>query len=133
LENRCRVLIVDAADESRDVLQTALERRGVKTLATSQARQGLAMALEHHPELIVLDLEVDSGSPDDIATEFAQQTSTDQASLVLLGTVGRRQSIPRGESVSKPYHYAPLIRKIEAILAARRDMESGHVRMPRAG
>jgi chemosensory pili system protein ChpA (sensor histidine kinase/response regulator) len=116
LENRCQVLIVDPADETRDVLQTALERHGLKTLTASQSKQGLAMAQEHRPELIVLDLEIDGDSADETAARFAEQSQTDQTSLVLLGSVRRRQHAPQGEYVAKPYHYAPLVRKIEEIL-----------------
>jgi CheY-like chemotaxis protein len=118
LENRCQVLIVDAADETRVVLQTALERLGLRTLAASQAKEGLALAQKHRPELIVLDLEIDGSSPDEIADRFASQSQSGQTSLVLLGTMRRSQPIPQGEYVAKPYHYGPLIRKIEEILSA---------------
>ncbi len=118
MENRCQVLIVDAADETRVVLQTALERIGLKTLATSQASEGLSMAREHRPELIVLDLEIDDGSPDEIASRFARQSQSGETSLVLLGSVRRPQAVPQGEYVAKPYHYAPLIRRIEEILSS---------------
>ncbi len=91
------------------------------------------MAHEHHPELIVLDLEIDGSSTDDLAARFAQQSLTTQTSLLLLGTVGRRQALPEGEYVSKPYHYAPLIRRIEAILSARSAMTSDNVDIQRAG
>ena len=117
LENRCQVLIVDAADETRVVLQTALERRGLKTLAASQASEGLALAQEHRPELIVLDLEIEDGSPDEIAGRFARQSQSGETSLVLLGSMRRSQPVPQCEYVAKPYHYAPLIRRIEEMLS----------------
>ena len=118
LDSRRSVLIVDASDETRVVLQTALEHRGVRTMAASQAKQGLALAQQHHPDLIVLDLEIDPGGPDEVAAPFAEQSRTDHGSLVLLGSVRRRHPLPQGEYVAKPYHYAPLIRRIEEILSA---------------
>ena len=87
-------------------------------MAASQAKQGLALAQQHHPDLIVLDLEIDPCGPDEVAAPFAEQSRTDHASLVLLGSVRRRQPLPQGEYVAKPYHYAPLIRRIEEILSA---------------
>jgi CheY-like chemotaxis protein len=135
LDNRCDVLIVDAADETRDVLQTALERLGRKTLTASQAQQGLAMAQKHHPELIVLDLEIDGEmdgpSRDQIAAQFAGK-SPDQPSLVLLGSVRRGQA-PQGEYVAKPYHYGPLIRRIEEILSAGAVKPGDRADLPKAG
>jgi CheY-like chemotaxis protein len=118
LDSHRSVLIVDASDETRVVLQTALERRGVRTMAASQARQGLALAQQHHPDLIVLDLEIDPCGPDEVAGSFAEQSRMDRASLVLLGKLRRPNPLPQGECVAKPYHYAPLIRRIEEILSA---------------
>jgi len=123
LDGRRNVLIVDPSDETRVVLQTALERRGMQTMAASHAKQGLALARQHHPDLIVLDLEIDPSGPDEVAAPFAEQSRIDHAALVLLGSVRRRQPLSPGEYVTKPYHYAPLIRKIEEILSAK-DMET---------
>jgi len=127
----CRsVLIVDASDETRYVLQTALEHRGVRTMVASQAKQGLAMAQQYHPALIVLDLEIDAGGPEQVAAPFADQSRTDHASLVLLGSVRRRQPPPQGEYITKPYHFAPLIRRIEEILSASPDSRRGDSNHP---
>ncbi len=118
MDSRRSVLIVDASDETCVVLQTALERRGMRTMSASQSKQGLALAQQHHPDLIVLDLEIDPSGPDEVVAPFAEQSRTDRAALVLLGSVRRQQPLSRGEYVAKPYHYAPLIRRIEEILSA---------------
>ncbi len=57
LDGACSVLIVDRSPSTREVLQTALERRGVRTLAVGRPEAGLELARRHHPELIVLDLD----------------------------------------------------------------------------
>jgi CheY-like chemotaxis protein len=114
------VLIVDPSEETREALRAALEPRGVRILAASQPRSGLALAREYHPDLIVLDLECQSTlAPDGDAA--AAESLTREAPLVMLGTARRRPAhLPAGQFVSKPYHYAPLIRKIEELLAADR-------------
>jgi CheY-like chemotaxis protein len=118
LDGQRSVLIVDSSEETREVLQTALQRRGLRIFSASQARRGMELAREHHPDLIVLDLEMEDSSPETVSAPFAEQSRTDGAPLVLLGTVRRRQPRPVGEFVAKPYHYAPLIRKIEELLDA---------------
>ncbi len=118
MDCRRSVLIVDASVENRVVLQTALERRGMRTMAASQARQGLDLARQHHPDLIVLDLEIESCDLDDVADSFAEHSQVDHASLVILGKLKRQKPLHQGEYVAKPYHYAPLIRRIEEILSA---------------
>ncbi|MEN6459261.1 MAG: hypothetical protein ABFC63_10050 [Thermoguttaceae bacterium] len=126
------VLVVDRSEESREVLQTVLERRGVRTMTASKADAGVQLAKRHHPELIVLDLEsVGDGiaplcragilpsSDETEATAPASQPDY-QPQLVLLGSLrGWRDRVPGGEFVAKPYHYGPLIRKIEELLEAK--------------
>jgi DNA-binding NtrC family response regulator len=123
---RRSVLIVDSSEETREVLRVALERRGLTTFSASRADQGLALVREHKPDCIVLDVEIEresSGlSPEVVAGGFAEESGPNASSFVLLGSAQlaharRRSRLPAGQFVSKPYHYAPLIRKIEALLA----------------
>jgi hypothetical protein len=127
LNGQCSVLIVDRSEETREVLQTALERRGVRTLAAGRTEAGLELARRHHPELIVLDLDDTPGclpagqalSPAAGETQLTASEDAYRPCLVLLGNLrGRRELLPEGEFVSKPYHYGPLIRKIEELLAS---------------
>ena len=144
--NRLRsVLIVDRSPETREVLQTALERRGVRTLSTGRAERGLKLARQHHPDLVVLDLEMDDlpaeqfadygadgNRPIPILAETkigavpccAGEASPPQCQprLVLLGSLRRQADrLPGGEFMAKPYHYGPLIRRIEELLDNTRE------------
>jgi hypothetical protein len=124
------VLIVDRSEETQEVLQTALERHGVRTLAARHPASGLQMARQYQPDLIVLDLEMDGAadclpkagdsflaSDDPTRPSDAPDGKAYQPRLVLLGKIrGWQDAIPNGEFVAKPYHYAPLIRKIEELL-----------------
>lgn len=112
------VLIVDESSETREVLQTVLERRGVHTLSAARTEIGLQLAQQHHPDLIVLDLDT-FDAPEQLVGRVADLShqARYQPRMVLLGSLrgwhGRR---PEGEFVSKPYHYGPLIRRIEELL-----------------
>ncbi|HEX3658257.1 MAG TPA: hypothetical protein VHV55_20885 [Pirellulales bacterium] len=113
---RRSVLVVDPTAETREVLRTALEERGLRTIGASRAEQALALAREEAPDLIVLDLESDASPNEHWAGEFARQSQLEDTPLVLLGNARRRQSVAGEQFVAKPYHYGPLIRKIEALL-----------------
>jgi DNA-binding response OmpR family regulator len=110
------VLIIDRSEETREVLKTALERRGLRILAASRIQRGVELARTHQPDLIVLDLEVDDSAPEELC---AQGHPTP---IVILGEL--RRNLPpcelgqHGQFVSKPYQYGPLIRKIEELLSA---------------
>lgn len=111
------VLIVDPSPETREVLETALQRHGVETYSAQGTREGLVLADTHQPDLIVLDLEVEAGTPDEVLAPFVTRTSTESTRLVVLGAARRRQTTHyEGEVVAKPYHYGPLVRRIEALL-----------------
>ena len=117
MDGQRSVLIVDQSDETREVLQTALERRGLRIFAAGAAREGLELARARQPDLIVLDLETEDSSPEVLSAPFAEQSRTAQTPLVMLGNLRRgRRPLPEGEFVSKPYHYGPLIRRIEELL-----------------
>ena len=117
LDSQPSVLIVDPSEETREVLRTALERRGIRTFSAERAGSGLKLARQNHPDLVVLDLELDDGEPERLAAPFVSQSRVEGTSLVMLGTLRRgRSGLPPGEFVPKPYHYGPLIRRIEEIL-----------------
>jgi DNA-binding NtrC family response regulator len=116
LDGQRSVLIVDPSEENREVLRTVLERRGLRTFAAGRVQPGLELARRHRPDLIVLDLEVDDPARAKRPEEVAEQFRSEDAALVLLGSLRRRKSRPPGEFVAKPYHYGPLVRRIEALL-----------------
>ena len=110
------VLIVDASDDSREVLRTILSKRGVQIFEAREENTGLAIAKTEHPKVIVVDIDAPTN---DLAVcdELAEQADIDRASGVLLGSIRHWKGTTPREIVRKPYHFAPLIRKIEALLA----------------
>ena len=118
--HKASVLIVDTCIEAREVLRTALQRRGLQTLEASGAEHGLDLARQHQPDLIVLDLETAAVRGDGTAEQFQQSLRSDDTPLVVLGSARRSGKLPRGEFVAKPYHYGPLIHKIEQLLESSR-------------
>jgi CheY-like chemotaxis protein len=114
------VLIVDPSDESREVLRTVLSQRGLRILEAAAADQGLKLARQHQPDLIVVDVEVDATSPEAVGSEYATASQAQQTPLVLLGSLRRKlPQLPTDRIVRKPFHYGPLIDKIEQLLASQ--------------
>lgn len=117
MEQQYSVLIVDPCDESREILRTALERKGLRIHATGVREQGIALARQYRPRLIVLDLEVAKDASEGLRDPTSEPSAQTPPSIVVLGTCRRtRQTMPSGEFVSKPYHYGPLVRRIEELL-----------------
>ncbi|MCA6218158.1 response regulator [Ideonella sp. B7] len=51
-----RLLVVDDQEKNRRLMEAMLVSRGYEVLLASGGQQGLAMALEHQPDLILLDV-----------------------------------------------------------------------------
>jgi CheY-like chemotaxis protein len=113
------VLIVDASRESREVLRVLLERRGAQTIEAERPEDAVGLANRWHPDLILLDAESDqtiNGEPTHNLREVAGRNDTP---IVILGKVSELLGDWAAEQiVAKPYHYEPLIRKINSLLAA---------------
>jgi CheY-like chemotaxis protein len=116
LDQRKRVLIVDQSEDSRSVFRTALERRGVRILEAPGARQGLEIVREQRPEVVILDLESAAADDTSIRAAYARELTTHPAELVVLGNLRRCDLAADQHVVRKPYHYGPLIRKIEQLI-----------------
>jgi CheY-like chemotaxis protein len=112
---------VESSAEEREVLRTVLETRGLRIWEAEGAEEGLEIARQEHPDVIVLDLEAHWADGDgDLVQEQFEAASTDRpASLVILGKARRGNAAPTGHVVAKPYHFAPLVRTIEQLAAAK--------------
>ncbi len=117
LDQKKSVLIVDRCPENCEVLQIALNRRGMQTFTANHATEGAELSRRLRPDLIVFDLEVDNVNLEGIIPPFWAGGEENNIPIILLGSIRRnRPQIPGGQFVSKPYHYGPLIRRIEEML-----------------
>ncbi|MBP5622730.1 MAG: hypothetical protein J6X44_12025 [Thermoguttaceae bacterium] len=110
------VLIIDESEETRDVLSTALERKGVRAFTASVLRRGAAIAREQKPDLVIFDLDSVNESPEEALVSFTRAGRLDEAFIMAIGSSKFEASIGEGEFISKPYHFAPLLQKIEQFL-----------------
>jgi DNA-binding NtrC family response regulator len=117
VKNQRSVLIVDQSEENREVLRTVLERQGVRILTASRTKEGADLARRHQPDVIILDTECEPSDLRIFYDENGENGEYSKSSMILLGKVRRNPShVPQGEFFAKPYHYGPLIRRIEEIL-----------------
>jgi len=114
---RPTVLVVDPSDETLEVLRTALARQGAEILSARRAEQGLDMVRRLRPTVIVLDEDSEAAWSGQLTAQYDEQSQQHHTPLLVLGTARRRHRLPNGEFVAKPYHYGPLVRKIELLLA----------------
>lgn len=111
------LLVVDPLDETHEVLRAVFAHRGVNVVGSRDSSQALALARRHRPRLVVLDVETDSSSAA-LAGQLESDSATTATRFVILGKLKRQSAPDTACHFSKPYHYPPLIRKIEELLAA---------------
>jgi CheY-like chemotaxis protein len=105
------VLIIDPSADEREVLRTALARRGLTIFEAAEAEAGQQLARQHQPAVIVLDVDARHVEEADWTSEFGR-------SLIVLGTASREHALPPHQAMAKPYHYGPLIARIEQLAKA---------------
>lgn len=112
-----RVLVVDSQEATGEVCRASLGSRGIEVLSANSTNEGLRMAQDFRPDVIVLDLESAPNARCVTPADFESASQKRDSSLILLGSI-RREARPAGSDlISKPYHYGALIRKIESLLS----------------
>lgn len=109
------VLLVEPSPETREVLATILQLRGLRILEAEEPRRGLELAREEKPDVIVVDFD-QPALEDDWQSSFAAETRQPHGGLIVLGTTPPERSAPANRFIAKPFHYAPLVQTIERLI-----------------
>ncbi len=120
-----QVLIVDGSVDSCEVIQTALQHRGVCSTTARSKKQGIESARQDAPRVIVLDIE---SLPDGQSgcQDLVLMAKVHDSSIVWVGDGADGPLGSESHRIRKPYHYAALLHKIEDLLA--RDATSQGIR-----
>jgi PleD family two-component response regulator len=119
VDNAPNVLIVDSSRDSREILRLLLELRGATTLEADRPEEAVRIAGRCRPDLIVFDAESDDSPTGEPTNDLRQLADRNHTPIVILGKVRHFPGpLPLDQIVAKPYHYGPLIRKINDLLAA---------------
>ncbi len=117
-----RILIIEDEQDLQRVLDYNLRRAGHEVLAATNAYEGLKLARQHRPELVLLDLML----PDMPGTEVCKAIKADRAlggvRVVMLTAKGEEVDRVVGfelgadDYVVKPFSVRELLLRIQAIL-----------------
>ncbi|HEV3005938.1 MAG TPA: response regulator [Pirellulales bacterium] len=106
---RRRILIVDDDDAMVDVLGQRLGRQGFEILVAASGEEGLAIARQRRPDLVVLDLRLPDADGFSICQELADSMETSSIPVIILSGMERPDIIRRSRAagcqyfVRKPY------------------------------
>jgi two-component system, cell cycle response regulator DivK len=78
------VLIVDDNELNAKLARDVLERAGMRTLSAATAADGLALAVEHRPDVVLMDLRLPDLDGDEAARRLAADERTAGIPVVAL-------------------------------------------------
>ena|SRR5688572_29669833 len=116
------ILIVEDEPDLREVLEFNLRQAGHEVVAAPRADEGLRVARQRHPDLVILDLML----PDRPGTEVCRELRTDAATraIPIMMLTARGEEIDRvvgfelgaDDYVTKPFSMRELLLRVGAIL-----------------
>jgi len=117
--NSATILVIDDESQIRKLLEITLESNGYKTIFATTAKEGIAMAANHPPDLILLDL----GLPDDDGQNVLKQLREwFQNSIIILSVKSAEEEIVKAldnganDFLTKPFRTQELLARIRTAL-----------------
>lgn len=122
------VLIVDDEEDVARYLSAALDDAGFDTLTASDAKTGLALAIEHKPDLICLDLVMPGRTGLSLYREMREKASLAGTPIVVVSglvpadgaaKLGLGETLPSPEAfIEKPVDIPAFVGAIRELVAA---------------
>jgi signal transduction histidine kinase/CheY-like chemotaxis protein len=126
--NRGMVLHIEDNSSNLRLMERILATRpGLRVLPAIQGRLGLALAKEHQPELILLDLNLPDTHGLDVLRRLAEDRETASIPVIVVtadaspGQIRRAEALGARAVVSKPIDVQRLLAIVDATLGRRND------------
>ena len=123
---RLRVLLIEAELTSLELVERVLSRRsGVEILAAMHGGLGVDLAREHHPDLVLLDLDLPDMAAASVLERLGADAATSRIPVAVLSADASplevRELLRRGVAghLAKPLDVRALLSLVDAVAAAR--------------
>jgi DNA-binding response OmpR family regulator len=84
------ILVVDDSEQTRDMLTGYLEHHQFRVLTAVNGREGLELAQQHHPNLIVMDLVMPEKDGLEALDALAASPDTQEIPVIIISGKGTR-------------------------------------------
>jgi two-component system KDP operon response regulator KdpE len=117
--NKAKILIIDDESQIRKLLEITLESNDYKVIQASNGKEGIILAANHPPELILLDL----GLPDQNGHEILKALRTWYNKSIIILSVQKNEAdivsaLDNGATdyLTKPFRSAELLARIRSAI-----------------
>ena len=132
MKTETNVVVVEDDPASADVLQRRLQANGMSVSVGRTGGDGLALIRELHPDLVLLDVGLPDTDGYDVCLQVKSDSATSDIPVIFLSARGdvfdkvRGLSCGASDYLTKPFHPAELLARVDAVLS-----QSRRVRGPR--
>lgn len=118
-----KLLLVEDNEMNRDMLSRRLKKKGYELVIAFDGKQGVDMAREHIPDLILLDMSLPIMDGWEAAGHLKANSKTQSIPIIALtahamaGDKAKALEAGCDDYDTKPIDFKRLLRKIEALLA----------------
>ncbi len=118
-----RVLVVDDAQDIRELVTFKLEQAGFEVLCEADGEAGLAAAIEGRPDVVVLDWMMPKLTGLEVCQQLRDEEATAAISVILLTSRAQEADVQRGfaagadDYIVKPFSPRELVSRVQAVLA----------------
>lgn len=115
--SKADILVIDDEPQIRKLLEITLESNDYKVIHAENAKQGILLAANHSPEVIILDLGLPDKSGHDVLKELR---SWYNKSIIILSVLNQEEDIVKAldngatDYLTKPFRNAELMARIRA-------------------
>ena len=125
------VLVVEDEAAQRELLSYNLQKEGLRVVVAGDGEEGLLLAEEEEPDLIILDWMLPHVSGIEVCRQLKRQSRTKHIPIIMLTARGEDADRIRGldtgadEYVVKPYSVTVLLAQVRAMLRRTRPSSMG--------
>ena len=130
--NKAEILIIDDEAQIRKLLQINLESNDYKVITAASGHEGLSLAANHSPDLILLDLGLPDISGHKILQELRQWY---QKSIIILSVMDNESDIVKAldngatDYLTKPFRTGELLARIRAAIRRNLDPDQSTIKV----
>lgn len=122
-----KLLIADDEPGVRSLVRMTLESDTYEILEARDGDEALMLALEHQPELMLLDVAMPGLSGFEVCRALKEQESTSEMTVIMLTARSQQADLAAGESAgadgyfTKPFSPVALLRKVDEVFQQRKE------------
>ncbi|MDQ6858360.1 MAG: response regulator [Chloroflexota bacterium] len=136
MHTETNVVVVEDDPASADVLQRRLQANGMSVSVGRTGSDGLALIRELHPDLVLLDVGLPDTDGYDVCLQVKSDSATADIPVIFLSARGdvfdkvRGLSCGASDYLTKPFHPAELLARVDAVLSQSRRMRGPRLSKP---